>query len=256
MLGHLILAKMFWFSDYPALLWMSFLWMLENWNPDQYLACAHVFHGASLVAQTVKNLPAMWDTHVWSLGWEDPLEKRMGPHCSILAWRIPWIEELHGLQSMRLQRVEHDWELTLSFFHIFLVLFSLWNIGILSTSQHCKHFLGHNCFPLQILFFSHSQAVCDTSLQFNSVQSLSRVRLFAVPWTAARQASLSITNSRSPTKAMSMKVGDAIQPSHPLSSPSPPALNLSQHQGLFQWVSPSHQVAKVLEFQLQHQSFQ
>ena len=45
-------------------------------------------------------------------------------------------------------------------------------------------------------------------------------------------------------------------PSHPLSSPSPPALNLSQHQGLFQWVISSHQVAKVLEFQLQHQSFQ
>ena len=51
-------------------------------------------------------------------------------------------------------------------------------------------------------------------------------------------------------------VGDAIQPSHPLLFPSPPILNLSQHQGLFQWVSCSHQVAKALEFQLQHQSFQ
>ena len=51
-------------------------------------------------------------------------------------------------------------------------------------------------------------------------------------------------------------VGDAIQPSHPLSFPSPPALNLSQHQGLFKWVSCSHQVAKVLEIQLQYQSFQ
>ena len=48
-------------------------------------------------------------------------------------------------------------------------------------------------------------------------------------------------------------VGDAIQPSHPLLSPSPPAFTLSQHQGLFQWVSSSHQVTKVLEFQLQHQ---
>ena len=47
----------------------------------------------------------------------------------------------------------------------------------------------------------------------------------------------------------------SIQPSHPLSSPSPPALNLSQHQGLFKWLSSSHQVAKVLEFHLQHQSF-
>ena len=50
--------------------------------------------------------------------------------------------------------------------------------------------------------------------------------------------------------------GDAIQPSHPLSSPSPPSFNLSQHQGLFKWVSSPHQVAKVLEFQLQHQAFQ
>ena len=51
-------------------------------------------------------------------------------------------------------------------------------------------------------------------------------------------------------------VADAIQPSHPPSSPSPPALNLFQHQGLFQWVSSSHQVARVLELQLQYQSFQ
>ena len=52
------------------------------------------------------------------------------------------------------------------------------------------------------------------------------------------------------------RVGNAIQPSHPLSSPSPPAFNTSHHQGLFKWVSSSHQVTKVLEFQLQHQSFQ
>ena len=52
------------------------------------------------------------------------------------------------------------------------------------------------------------------------------------------------------------RVGDAIQPSHPLLSPSPPAFNLSQHQGLFQWVRSLHHVAKELELQLQHQSFQ
>ena len=182
--------------------------------------------------------------------------------------------------------------------------------------------------------------------QFSSVQSLSRVRLFATPWTAACQASLSITNFQGPPKLMSIEsvmpssylilchpfllpeilpsirvfsnesvlwiiwpkycsfsfsISPSneysglisfrmdwldllsaqgtlksllqhhsskasilrcsaffifIQPSHPLSSPSPPALNLSQHQGLFNWVSSSHQVAKVLEFQLQHQSFQ
>ena len=58
------------------------------------------------------------------------------------------------------------------------------------------------------------------------------------------------------TQTHTHRVSDAIQPSHPLSSPSPPAFNLSQHQGLFKWVSPSHQVAKVLELQLPHQSFQ
>ena len=92
---------------------------------------------------------------------------------------------------------------------------------------------------------------------FSSVQSLSRVRLFATPRIAARQASPSITNSRSLPKPMSIEsVMPSNQPSHSLLSPSPPALNLSQHQGLFKWVSPSHQVAKILEFQLQHQSFQ
>ena len=58
------------------------------------------------------------------------------------------------------------------------------------------------------------------------------------------------------TQTHAHRVGDAIQPSHPLLSPSPSACNPSQHQGLFQWVNSSHQVAKVLEFQLQHQSFQ
>ena len=61
--------------------------------------------GAFLVAQTVKNLPAMQETGVQSLGQEDPLEKRMGTHSSILAWRIPWTEEPGGLQSIGSHRV-------------------------------------------------------------------------------------------------------------------------------------------------------
>ena len=71
-------------------------------------------------------------------------------------------------------------------------------------------------------------------IQFSSVQLLSHVRFVAIPWTATRQASLSITNSPSPPKPMAIESVDAIQPSHPLFSSSPPALNLSQHQGLFQ----------------------
>ena len=61
-----------------------------------------------LVAQSVKNLPAVKETRVQSLGWEDPLEKEVAPHSSILAWKIPWTEEPGGLQSMGLQRVGHD----------------------------------------------------------------------------------------------------------------------------------------------------
>ena len=66
--------------------------------------------GVSLVAQTIKNLLKMPETWVWSLGWEDPLEKKMATHSSILAWRIPCTEEPGGLQSMGSQRVRHDWE--------------------------------------------------------------------------------------------------------------------------------------------------
>ena len=62
----------------------------------------------SLVAQTVKNLHAMWETCIQSLGWKDPLEKGMTTHSNILAWRIPWTEELGGLQFMGSQRVRHD----------------------------------------------------------------------------------------------------------------------------------------------------
>ena len=58
---------------------------------------------ASLVAQRLKRLPAMWETRVRSLGWEDPLEKEIVTHFSILAWGIPWTEEPGGLQSMGLQ---------------------------------------------------------------------------------------------------------------------------------------------------------
>ena len=66
-----------------------------------------VVYGASLMAQRLKHLPPMWDTWVRSLGWEDPLEKEMVTHSSILAWRIPWAEEPGGLQSTGSQRVGH-----------------------------------------------------------------------------------------------------------------------------------------------------
>ena len=61
-----------------------------------------------MVDQTVKHLPAMRETWVQSLGWEDPLEKEMAPHSSILAWKMPWTEEPGRLQSIGSQRVGHD----------------------------------------------------------------------------------------------------------------------------------------------------
>ena len=96
-----------------------------------------------------------------------------------------------------------------------------------------------------------------SSVQFSSVQFSSSVMSDSLQPHEPQQAR---TPCPSPVLRVHQThvhwVGDAIQPSHPLLSPSPPALNLSPNQGLFQWVSSSHQVAKVLEFQPQHQSFQ
>ena len=163
---------------------------------------------ASLVAQMVKRLPAMWEIQVQSLSWDNPLEKEMATHSSILAWKIPWTEKPGRLQPIGPQRVGHDWAT------------SLW---ILQSLQFTQSLSGvWLCGPMDCS--TPGLPVHHHLPEFTQTQ---------VHW-----------------------VGDAIQPSHPLSSPSLPALNLSQHQGLFQWVSSSHQVAKVLEFQLQHQSFQ
>ena len=65
-------------------------------------------NGASLVAQMVKRLPAVPETWVLSVGWEDPLEKKMATHSSVLAWKIPRMEKPGRLQSMGLQRIRHD----------------------------------------------------------------------------------------------------------------------------------------------------
>ena len=67
-----------------------------------------IYFGASLVAQMIKHLPAMWETRVQSLGREDPPEKKMAPHSSILAWKMPSTEEPGGLQSMESQRAGYD----------------------------------------------------------------------------------------------------------------------------------------------------
>ena len=75
---------------------------------DKLIRVGRTLMGASLVSQTVKNLPVMQETQVQSLGWKDPLEEGMATHSRILAWEIPWSEEPGGLQSMGSQRVRHS----------------------------------------------------------------------------------------------------------------------------------------------------
>ena len=107
------------------------------------------------------------------------------------------------------------------------------------------------CISMVVYFFFFSLLMQSIS---SSVQSLSRVWLCgpmdcSMPGLPVHYQLLEFTHTHVHW------AGDAIQPSHPLSSPSPPAFNFSQHQGLFQWVSSLHQAAKVLEFQLQYQSY-
>ena len=101
-------------------------------------------------------------------------------------------------------------------------------------------------FPFWALLIYPLKINGVSQLQFSSVQSLSHVWLFVTPWIAAHQASLSIINPRSSLRLTCIK---SVMPSSHLIL-CPPALNPSQHQSLFQWVNSSHEVAKVLEFQL------
>ena len=77
-------------------------------SPGEGISYPLQYSCASLVTQLVKNLPVMQETWAQSLGWENPLEKGMATHSSILAWRISWTEEPGGLQSTGLQRIGHD----------------------------------------------------------------------------------------------------------------------------------------------------
>ena len=152
---------------------------------------------ASLVAQRLKRLPPMRETRVRSLGWEDPLEKEMATHSSILAWRIPWTEEPGGLQSTGSQRVRHDW-MTL------LYLLTLpWLKYEKLSCRHCCVLVAKLCPALY-------DPMNFSTPGFPVLHCLPEFAQTHVHW-----------------------VSDAIQPSHPM-LPTSLALNLSQHQGLFQ----------------------
>ena len=119
----------------------------------------YYYFKASLVAQVVKHLPAMWETQVQFLGREDPLEKGMATHSNILAWRIPWTEEPGGLQSRVLQKVGRDCLLVLSLFFAFLediLLYVTVSLSLPSffSSSFLTSFLSSFFLPLSRFSFS------------------------------------------------------------------------------------------------------
>ena len=144
--------------------------------------------------------------------------------------------------------------------YLFSVLFDLllfvYSINICYTSQTGN---SRSKWKIWLLVISASQSYYKTSLLFNSIQfsaviqscpTLCNTMDCCTPGFPVHHQLLELAQTHV------HQVGDAIQPSQPLSFPSPPAFNLSHHQSLFQWVGSLHQVAKVLEFQLQRQSFQ
>ena len=121
-------------------------------------------------------------------------------------------------------------------------------LGLIS---HLKETFRSTCLQIQIFYLKET---FRSSVQFSSV-----AQLCPTLCNSMNQSTPGLpVHHQLPefTQTHVHQVGDAFQPAHPLSSPSPPAPNPSQHQGLFQWVKPLHEVAKVLEFQLQHRSFQ
>ena len=157
----------------------------------------------------------------------------------------------HLSLSANLKRTQLTWDFIIKFINTLSkcenITLSEWGIKVFlkttDTQNWIKEIQGNR--NASVVEYLH------ILIQFSTVQSLSGVQLFVIPWTAACQASLSITNSRNLLKLLSI---ESVMPSNHLilSSPSPPAFNVSQHQGPLQWVTSLHQVAKVLQFQFQH----
>ena len=176
---------------------------------------------SSLVAQVVKRLLTMGETWIWSLGQEDPLEKKMAIHSRTLVGKIPWTEEPGRLQAMQLRRVRHDWATSLSFFHTDLCwqsdgsLFKLLSRFVIAFLPRSKHLLiswlqspsavilePPKIKPVTVSTFLQYLPWSDGARRhdlrcFNcEVKLLSCVWLFATPWTVACQAPPSMGFSR------------------------------------------------------------
>ena len=122
-------------------------------SPGEGIGYPLHYSWASLVAQMVKNPPAMQETWVRSLGWEDPFEEGMATHCSFLAWRIQWTEELGGLQTMGLQRVRHDWmtkHSSASTISFMLITLQSTSLALISSPSFRVSPLKDTCFQFNI----------------------------------------------------------------------------------------------------------
>ena len=185
------------------------------------------------------------------------METARAPHSSTFTWKIPWMGEPGRLQSVGSWRVGHDWMNSLS---LFLSCVGEGNgnplylpggkyippgtgepVGLPSMGLHR---VGHNWGDLAAAVGYKN----ENSVHFSSV--VQSCPTFCDPMNRSTPVLPIHHHLPEFTQTHVHQVGDAIQPSHPLSSPSPPAPSPSQHQSLFQWVKSSREVAKVLEFQL------
>ena len=138
---------------------------------------------------------------------------------------------------------------------MFVFWLQMWQHVHCANFEKCRKSIYRKKYQEEILFGAAGIMGLKIFFIFSSVQSLSCPTL-CDPMNCSSPGLPVHPQLPEFTQTHVHRVSDAIQPSHPLSSPSPPAPNPSQNQGHFQWVNSSHEVAKVLEFQLQHQSFQ
>ena len=170
------------------------------------------------------------------------IETETATHSSILSWEIPWTKESGGLQFMGSQRFGHELATEQKYMR--------W--GVLINSMGGSFYSVYHIILLYTI--NILQFYLPVVLQFSSVTQ--SCLTLCNPMNCSMPGFLAHHQFPEHTQTHDHRLGDAIQPSHPLSSPFPSAFNRFQHQGPFQQVSSSHQVAKVLEFQLQHESFQ
>ena len=173
--------------------------------------------------------------------------------------RSPGEGNSYPLQYSGLENSQNDWATFTFTLHLYSVLvshldfFSVWKPDLFKSldKKHAMiNYWNLNKFGSDTLEWNSAFFwISGSSVQFSSVQSLSRVRFFATPWINSTPGLPVHHQLPEFTQTHIHWVSDAIQPSYPLSSPSPPIFNRAKHQGLLQWVNSSHEVAKILEFQ-------